>query len=262
MDDNQLEVQVEKLISIIEYLNEIRRLIISKEIIDGTTLTKDSDTFHSISSRAQKIYEITTTCLFIGDRDKYRTARAELSHIQETLDRKDCMGGFDTIPYDDLWAHHFGPKGHLDKVSSSIENALERNEKIKNEIARQRSSQLKQPIKLLTTNDLSHYKIIAQITDPISSGVICFTALLTLYSANRNPPSKQEIFGAVCKIHPLTEEQFEFILSQLEEKRIIKRSLNKNILFIVDEEFCKKTTVDFLDKYDIAKITKILGDQT
>ena len=258
LDNSVLTANVSKLITIVDYLNEIKQQTTANGIIDADSLGRDAHIMHSMLSRAQKSYELAASCIFIRNRDKYHTARAELTHIEETLKKEDCIGGFDTITNEQLWEYHFGEDGHLNKVWECIVEVYN-NSKIYGEVEKQCHAKYKQPSKLVTDDDLEHHKVITSITDPINHGVVIVVMLLNLFSANGNVPEKAKLYSLAYKLHPLKEHQFEYIISELERLKIIAHSENNEMLFIVNHEVCHNTARDYIDKNGAEELIKVFG---
>jgi hypothetical protein len=253
------EKQVKKLIDIIDHLNEITRILETENIAEHLSFHENRNAFHALCGIAAKSYEIAITCNLICNRDKYRTLRAQLDHTTDTLGTKEIKG-FDEVSSEELWKIHFSDKATLWKLKDQINHIREKNPTINVAIDNQCIQASRMPIKLNSSADYSHNKIINQIALGITRGATYLIGTLFLLSSRSMPPTKEELFKLISKPTNLNIKQLKYIAYELEINKLIKTSAAGNYFLIVNKIFAENTAKEFINSSNLLEVIHSLQD--
>ena len=257
MSPEILEKQAKLFIEIIDNLNRIKRILLENEIDDGKSLFEDRDILDSLCHKVLMVYEFYSQACFKNNR-KYAGNRATLAHITDNLNKRNGLIGFDEIDPAQLWSEHFDTA--IPQIESDVGEKIKDVPKLGEDIDRLSSSEIKPAIKLLEASDFSHLSVIKDIANDISMQTVCLVGLLNVISSESTPPTKEELFNLVTKITNRSNEQLEFVVGELVKRNILSRSTNNNYLFIMDDSFGINTTRDFIGRFDINEIIRLLRE--
>lgn len=242
--------EITKFCEILNYLNDIQKVVSKKAIIDAITLTADRDALMSLCGYAFKAYETTLASLMIRDITGLTECRTNMAHHTETLKGNDTIG-FDQTTPQEMWDMHFSSGGCLNRIRIVARSTITKSESISVAVKNKLQKSPYASVVILNSADCSHLPMIENMNASLSKGITCLVGLLFLLSYHQTPPTVIQISTFLKKTVGLTINQIEFLVNELIDKKVLRKSSAEHYLFINDDDFARNAARDFLDNFDV-----------